>query len=481
MDPFSPGGIPPGCCGITRRGLLLGAGLGLAAGLPLGWLGLKGWQTIRGERLSPFTGRSREVRSPAFAMPGRYPGRVIEVRARDAVSGRNEIRRPAVRRMLGRGLCELTGAGHAEEAWRGLGFARGDVVGIKVNPVGRARAAHESGSHRPEVGSISSPAVLLEVVEGLKGAGVRPRDIVVFERYADEFRTAGYEAVLRERGMEGVRWFASSAAYSNEQIVLDGYDGNRDRDDHVAGYDRDVFVSMGFAAPEHSPRDDRRFRSHLSAIVTRLVDKIVSIPCLKDHRSAGVTLALKNLSHGTNNNVARSHVGQVYRTDGVPSQPNQCNTFIPTAVAQAPLRQKAVLHILDGLIGVYEGGPGSWNPTWATWRRQSLFFATDPVALDVVGWDIIDTKRAEEGWLPVSHQGALQGVPGVTLSPRLAALAAMTPEAAALAAGEHLRRHPPGVHQEQFDRRQPEHIFLAGLLGLGIHDARGIEHRTVSC
>jgi hypothetical protein len=473
------GDFPPGCCGITRRGLLLGAGLGLAAGLPLGWLGLKGWQALHHDPdWSPFTGRSREVRSPDFAMPGPFPGRVIEVRAQDAVSERHEIRRGAVGRMVGRGMCELTGAGHPAEAWRRF-FGRGDVVGIKVNPVGRRPLPAETGRVVNAVGSISSPALLLEVVEGLRSAGVRPQDILVFERYAREFRDAGYEAVMRERGMEGVRWCASAAEYTDTQLALDGRDDGRDRDPHVIGYDPDVFVSMGFAAPEHSPRDDRRFRSHLSAIVTRMVDKVISLPCLKDHRSAGVTLALKNLSHGMNNNVARSHIAAVYRPGGAEGRPNQCNTFIPTAVAQDPLRRKVTLHIMDGLIGVYEGGPGNWNPTWGTWRRQSLFFATDPVALDLVGWDIIDTKRAEEGWLPVAYQGTVQGVPGVTLSPRLAALAAMTPEAAALAAGEQLRRHPPGVHQEQFDRRQPEHILLAGLLGLGVHDARQIEHRTV--
>src|SRR5439155_12723102 len=117
-----------------------------------------------------------------------------------------------------------------------------------------------------------------------------------------------------------------------------------DRDAHVVGYDPDVFVSMGFAAPGQSARDDRRFRSHLSLIVTRMCNKIITIPCLKDHRSAGVTLALKNMSHGMNNNVCRSHVPNVYRIDGAVSGPNQCNTFIPTAVAQRPLMEKATLH-----------------------------------------------------------------------------------------------------------------------------------------
>src|SRR2546429_53196 len=102
--------------------------------------------------------------------------------------------------------------------------------------------------------------------------------------------------------------------------------------------------------------------------------------------------------------------------------PNQCNTFIPSAAGQLPMRQKATLHILDGLIGVYEGGPGTWNTTWATWPYKALFFATDPVAMDHVGWNIIDAKRVQEGWQPVSRMGLLQDMPVAVLSRRLAAL-----------------------------------------------------------
>jgi uncharacterized protein (DUF362 family) len=209
-----------------------------------------------------------------------------------------------------------------------------------------------------------------------------------------------------------------------------------------------------------------------------MVNKIITLPVLKDHRSAGVTLALKNMSHGFNNNVARSHLTNMERLNGAIASPNQCDTFIPTAAGQMAIRQKATLHILDGLIGVYEGGPGCWNKTWGTWRRKSLFFATDPVALDHVGWDIIDAKRAEEGWQPVAQMGQLQQVPAVALSGRLAALAARgVPHNLATAA---VSQHAPGIQIEQFDRRQPEHIPLAGLHGLGVFDARGIEHRVIN-
>jgi len=261
-------------------------------------------------------------------------------------------------------------------------------------------------------------------------------------------------------------------------VDIEGYDGRRDRDPHVVGYDPDVFVHMGFAHPQHDPKDDRRFRSHLSVIITRMVNKFVTIPVLKDHRSAGVTLALKNLSHGLNNNVARSHLSGLIRRDGSESGPNQCNTFIPTAASHLAIRQKATLHILDGLIGVYEGGPGCWNRTWATWPCGSLFFATDPVALDHVGWDILDAQRAREGWPPVAKMGLLQNTAAVKVSNRLSTLAShRATEAATLGfAGSLLEG---GRESEVFDRRQPEHIILAGMIGLGTFDARSIDHRRI--
>jgi uncharacterized protein (DUF362 family) len=446
--------------------------------VPLTWFATR-HRTSTDELPRSFTGRTAEQPRSALAMPGPFPGRVVEINHPASVRSDNTICADTVKVMMDRGLCELTGADDATAAWRRF-FEPGDVVGIKVNPVGLSR-------QRGVVRAISSPAVLLEVVAGLKSAGVKPKDIIVFERYVTEFVEAGYEKLMREPALDGVRWYASGVNSGNGQVDIEGFDGLRntlspEHARHVVGYDPDVFVHMGFAAREHHPKDDRRFRSHVSVIVTRMVNKFITLPVLKDHRSAGVTLALKNLSHGLNNNVARSHLsGYVHGGRVGPryaSGPNQCNTFIPTAIAQRPIREKATLHILDGLIGVYEGGPGSWNRTWATWPYRSLFFATDPVALDHVGWDILDAKRVQEGWQPVAQMGTLHHTPAATLSRRLAALAARgAPDAAALVA---LGQNFPGDQDtEAFDRRQPEHVILAGTIGLGVFDAERIEHRHI--
>jgi hypothetical protein len=466
------------CCGISRRGFLVGAGTGLALGIPAAWLGLRG--LANHPDVPNFSGKTVEVPNPKLGMPGPYPGRVIEVHHPGSVNDDNQIQAPAVKQMMDRGMCDLTGADHPVEAWRKL-FEKDDVVGIKVNPVGRkVKPGDEESRGRVAnaVGAISSPEVLLEVVAGLKSAGVKPQDIIIFERYADEFRKAGYDDVMAERVMDGVRWYAASSGYDGSQLNIDGY-ANRDRrsgrDRHVVGYDPDVFVHMGFTASKDR-RDDRRFRSHLTLIVTKMVNKFITIPVLKDHRTGGVTLALKNLSHGFNNNVARSHLDPAEH--GAVTGPNQCGTFIPTACSHQPLREKATLHIMDGLIGVYEGGPGSWNASWGTWRRRSLFFATDPVAMDHVGWDIIDAKRAEMGWPPVAAMGAQRLPPGTKLSMRLAGLAASYPLATMNLAGsaDNLER---ASRSENFDRRQPEHVVLAGSIGLGVFNADQIEHRTI--
>ena len=105
-------------------------------------------------------------------MPGPYPGRVIEVRNPRMI--KNDVKnREAIKEAVDRGMKELTGADDAVSAWRAF-FEPGDVVGVKMNPVGNPLAN-------------SSSELMLEVIDGLKAAGVKTKDIVVFERYRDEF------------------------------------------------------------------------------------------------------------------------------------------------------------------------------------------------------------------------------------------------------------------------------------------------------
>jgi uncharacterized protein (DUF362 family) len=356
----------------------------------------------------------------ALGVPGPYPGRVIEARNPALVRDGRDLR-AAVRAALNRGLVELTGAGHPVEAWR-VFVKPGEAVGIKVVPNGYP------GAH-------TSPELVLEVIDGLRSAGINLKDMVVFDRYKREFLEAGYQKVLPD----GVAWGGLTPdAWDPGQLKIE-FEGN----DPIAGYDRDQFVQLTLVGRGQDPNDDRCFRSHLGRIVTKRLDKIICVPCVKDHHAAGATGALKNMSHGLVNNVFRSHSAP---------DANAMVAFIPSVVSHPVIRRKCVLHIMDGTRGVWEGGPFGRHPEWL-FEPKALLLATDPVALDHVEWDILDAQRKAKG------------VPGVGGVGRLAA---------------------DPFKQEGYDIRQPQYIAVAGQVGLGRFDFKSprgrrfsVDHRVI--
>ena len=123
----------PGFLGITRRGFLLGAGGGLAAGGFLGWYGNKLLTpSLHPPELPKFDPPQH------YAMPGPYPGRVVEVRNESSVRPDWSVNPDVVRKMVHDGVTHLVEGDSSDpaSAWKRF-FNKEDVVGIKVNPVGR--------------------------------------------------------------------------------------------------------------------------------------------------------------------------------------------------------------------------------------------------------------------------------------------------------------------------------------------------------
>ena len=121
-------------------------------------------------------------RDEARAHRGFIPGRVVEVKNPAMIrQGRPE---PPGHQGFAGAWHEGAdrGAGDAVDAWKTF-FEPGDVVGIKVVPNGQPEAH-------------SSFEIVLEVIEGLKSAGVKTRDIFVYDRYRGEFMDAGYHKIL---------------------------------------------------------------------------------------------------------------------------------------------------------------------------------------------------------------------------------------------------------------------------------------------
>src|SRR5947207_15358801 len=91
---------------------------------------------VRGEKVPPAAppidlhGIPDYKPSP-LGMPGLFPGRVVEVRDRNAIV-RNRVSQPIVRRLLEQAMKELTGERSACDAWATF-IARNDVGGIRID------------------------------------------------------------------------------------------------------------------------------------------------------------------------------------------------------------------------------------------------------------------------------------------------------------------------------------------------------------
>ena len=190
-------------------------------------------------------------------------------------------------------------------------------------------------------------------------------------------------------------------------------------------------MEMAVVQPGQDPNDRHNRRSYVAKFLTKEVNKVINVPVLKHHQSGGVTLALKNIAYGMANNVNRSHQNSTLHCTGV---------FIPAIVDIPVFRRKVVLHILDGVRGVYHGGPSA-RPQYI-WEHQTMYFATDPVAMDKTGLKVIDEKRVQSG---------------------LATVALSKPDAVSIRLN-----------------CQPEHIEIAAAFGLGEFDDAKIEVKKFS-
>jgi uncharacterized protein (DUF362 family) len=338
-------------------------------------------------------------------MPGPFPGRVASVRSEKCLDPTGETADPeVVREMLARGICSLTGEASATAGWKRF-FVPADVVGIKVN----------CGGH-PFV--VSAPEIVAEVVRQLLAVGLTPAQIYVYERFQNQLDAVNYGPGLPA----GVQIVAAEAA-------------NRRLDN--GGYDPATYVEADFFGEEDT-------RSNLMRLVSRRVTKIINIPNMKDHGATGVTGCLKNIAYGSFSNVARTHARGVSHT----------LSFVGTLAAVEPLRSRTVLQIMDGLRGVWHGGPFARSRRYVFHPRQILF-GTDPVAIDRLLLDIIDDKRKASGAISIWDR-----------SPATLRLD-----------GEQERDLDPNVN---ILIREPGHVEFASKLGLGVFDRARIDLRETT-
>ena len=252
---------------MNRRTFVYNAALGTLGTLQAGLAGLPQAPGPDGRNTLQIDVNAPDLPPSPLAMPGLFPGRVIEVFHGGSIVNRR-----------------ISSAGRADDGGRrdegahrrrrpgqrlGAKFVSPtDVVAVKVNP-----------SSAPL--TITSIPLLRVVIRALNAAGVPNRNIIVYDRNSNQLEVNGYHALLQA----GVRVVGLDQRWT-------------DKGQTRGGYDQSIYCEMDCFG-------ERETRSYLASIVATEADKIINLPVLKEHNASGVTGCLKNLAYGSFNNVAQ--------------------------------------------------------------------------------------------------------------------------------------------------------------------------------
>jgi uncharacterized protein (DUF362 family) len=264
-----------------------------------------------------------------------HAGKAKVVIARDpALHG--ESTRPDEKRvldLLDRAIAAYTGHDRPAESWKHIlarDGAQDKVIGLKTNGLGGK-------------GISTHLALVLAIAERLQQAGVKPGNILVWDRNARDLEACGL-TINTDRSR--MRCYGSD----------------------VSGFEEQPF-KWGSAGV------------NLSKILTRECAMVINLPILKDHQMSGVTFSMKNM------------YGVVQRPFELHA--NGCNPGVADLNCVPVIRAKVRLTIGDAMSSVYEGGP-SFHPEHL-WYPNALVVGEDKVALDHTAWQLIESKRAEVG------------------------------------------------------------------------------------
>jgi uncharacterized protein (DUF362 family) len=198
-------------------------------------------------------------------------------------------------------------------------------------------------------GVSTRPELALQLAAFLQAAGVAPDRIYIWDRTDRELRAAGY-TIVRDGG---VRVFGTEEDWEDD------------------------LVEWGPSA------------SRFARVLARDLTAVISCAVLKDHGLAGTSLSMKNF-YGVVHNPNKLHA-------------DNCTPFVPHLVASPLVRGKLRLGVVDATLAQCHGGPGR-VPRWA-WPFAGVLASTDPVALDTVGWQVLEARRKEVGLGTLASEG----------------------------------------------------------------------------
>jgi uncharacterized protein (DUF362 family) len=232
----------------------------------------------------------------------------------------------------------ITGEKNPVDGWKLL-FKNNEVVGIKVNTLSGRRLS-------------SSPLIAQQMSQKLINAGLKPENIIIWDRTNTELQQAGYEL---SRGPD-------IKCFGTDDLPYGGYGSNIE------------------------------FAGEIGSLFSRIVescDALINIPILKDHDISGLSLGMKNW-YGSIHNPNKYHS-------------HRCTPYVADLSTHPYIKNKQRLIIVDALTVQPHGGP-AYKPQWAV-EYNGILMSTDPVAIDRTGQLILDDLRKNKGLRTLKDDG----------------------------------------------------------------------------
>jgi uncharacterized protein (DUF362 family) len=270
-----------------------------------------------------------------------------------------------VRAMVDRLILAVTGQPDLNRAWNSL-IAPNDKIGIKISAAGgELFTTHHD--------------VVTAIVDGLVAAGHPRGSIVVWDRSLEGTKGAGYK---------------KSDGFELKPIApRDGYDPKATLTAPLLGKlvwgDFDYLTDKSKSVPL-SDTENTSDASHFTRILSSDVTKVINVPVMSNSTTNGIAGCLYNMTIPNIDNWRRFAMGSGFGGDSV------------AMIYSNPIvSQKVVLNIMDGLLGIYGGGPQS-QPNFAL-HHATLYASKDPVALDTVALKRLNEWRAKENFPPIGR------------------------------------------------------------------------------
>ena len=267
--------------------------------------------------------------------------KVVLVRHPAVVDSAGKVQAPLLQEILDKAITTFSGRSTVADSWRQY-FSPDDVVGLKINTLGLMNV--RGTDYTQHFG-----AFIQALASGLRRAGIKDRNMVVWDRSEEEMTEAGL-TIQKDPG--AMRVMANKAARRG-----------------AGDYAETTYPVGGLT-------------SRVSRILAEVCTSFINIPVPKTHGNAVFTCSLKN-HYGTIDNPSQMHA-------------NSCsNPGIAEVNAIPIIRKKEKLVVSDALLLVPEQGP-RWDPRFIR-PFGGVIVGTDPVAVDAVALKILDDQREKDG------------------------------------------------------------------------------------